>query len=177
MLRFIRLVGVSVVVLPSLAIACATEAPPAEVLGSAFELRLFSGAPLPFRYSEQGPGTFYELWGDVLAFDSPDSVTGTAWVRRVSAAEALDTTIVSTSRAAYFVDKTTLTISYPCCSGLRCVGPQPLCPATDVGVVRRDTIVLVRDWDVRRPTMVYVRSTNRPTLSNQRLLLPARPGS
>jgi hypothetical protein len=142
----------------TLVLACGTEPDPESLVGATFELRLFNGTSLPIRFSEQDPGTYYEVLREVLFFIGPDSLSVTAWVRQVAAEQSLDTVHVGTSRVAYTVSQFgQLRVSHPCCTSFDCGGPP--CPAVDVGYAQGDTIELLRDWDVRRPVMVYVRST------------------
>ena len=147
---------------------CATEPSSSPLFGATFELRSFSGASLPLRFDEQGGGTYYELLRDVLTFDRPDSVANMIWVRRVSVTQALDTVMVSSQRAAYSIellplDRMRLTLSHPCCPPYDLMCGGPVCPANDVGVAGPEKLVLFRAFDVRKPTLVYVRSTNLVT--------------
>jgi hypothetical protein len=155
----------------TLVLGCATEPNPPTLVGATFELRLFNGSSPPIRFSEQDSGTYYEILREVLVFTRPDSLAVTAWVRQVAAAQSLDTVHVGTGTAAYTMGRFgQLKVSHPCCVSFECGGPP--CPAIDVGSARGDTIELLRDWDVRRPVMVYVRSARPETLSNRRLKLP-----
>jgi len=139
------------------AAGCTTEPRSAPLQGASFELRSFSGTPLPIRYSEQDSGTYYELVGEFLVFDGPDSLTRTTVVRRVAAALALDTFLIGTDRSAYSIVGNWLTVSHSCCPPMDqlCGGPQ--CPAMDHGLYASDEISLYRDWDVRQPTLRYTR--------------------
>jgi hypothetical protein len=158
------------------AAGCTTEPRSAALQGTSFELRSFSGAPLPLRYSEQDSVTYYELVGDILVFDGADSLTRTTIVRRVAAALALDTLLVGRGRVAYWVVGDRLTVSHSCCPPMDQMCGGPPCPAVDVGPFDSDVITLYRDWDVRRPTLRYTRSTNRlqTALPDQRMEPPAR---
>ena len=151
-----------------LAAGCATEPLRPSILWTEFELKFFSGAPLPYRYDQQDPGTYYELLGDFLTFDAADSVTNTIIVRHVAAAQGLDTIIFNTGRAAYSVFGPWLRVSHACCPPMDQMCGGPPCPAVDVGTIGSDGIILFRDWDARQPTLRYIRATNHPAaaLSN-----------
>jgi hypothetical protein len=169
MAALLRLGRFAVGLVTGLVAACAAEPTGPVLPGAVYELVLFNGTALPFRFSEQDSTTFYEHLGSRLVFDGPDSLTATVWVHHVSAAMSLDTVYTGITRAAYEVRGRWgaqgptpmrrfgrgLVISYPCCEGFYCYGPP--CPADDVGTVTADRLVLYRDWDARRPVMVYVR--------------------
>ena len=136
--------------------ACADATGP-DLTGTTYELRLFNGAQLPTRSGEVDSGTFYELLRTTLVFYSADSAVATTEVRRVASAIGLDTVYVNAKRVAYVTRQRNIWVSHSCWTGIcpNCAGPA--CPADDVGVLRGDSLILDRPWDVRHPTMVYVR--------------------
>jgi hypothetical protein len=145
------------------AAGCATEPWSTSTQGATFALQSFSGSRLPFRYDEQGLGTYYEFLADTLVFDGTDSLTHIVAVRHVAAAQALDTIVLSHQRAAYSIVAYWLTVSYPCCSPTDQFCGGPTCPAIDFGRYGSEAFSLYRPWDARRPTLRYTRST-RPLL-------------
>ena len=144
------------------AVACATEPWGTSPQGASFKLQSFSGSPLPYRYDEQDLGTYYEFLADTLIFDGADSLTHIVAVRRVAAAIALDTIIVSHQRAAYSIVAHWLTVSHPCCPPMDQMCGGPTCPAIDFGRYGSEGFSLYRPWDARRPTLRYTRSTTPP---------------
>ncbi len=141
------------------AAGCATEPWATSARGATFALRSFSGTPLPFRYDEQGLGTYYELLADSLVFDGVDSLTYIVVVRRVAAAQLLDTIVVSRQRAAYSIVANWLLVSHPCCPPMDLMCGGPTCPAVDFGQYGSEGFSLYRGWDARRPTLRYTRTT------------------